>query len=157
MRIFVSVPCVESSSYSSCKVPHKTNCRTKSEYEIYDYEKQCSLEVFVLLVLVKIIGIDGEKWHGKSASTNSRILRKLVEKYTNKNCRPDPESPGPFFPMSVLYHPPYKEEKYDITEEMPESTMKEAIEDELSQESKETNRIVIDATIDNNLWIDHIE
>ncbi len=138
-------------------MPHKTHCSAKSEYEIYDYEEQCSLEIFVLLVLVKIIGIDGEEWHGKTTSANSRILGKLIEEYANKNCRPDPESPGPFFTMSVLYHPPYKEEKYDIAQEMPESTMKEAVEYEFSEESEEANRIVIDATIDDNLWVDHVE
>jgi hypothetical protein len=59
--------------------------------------------------------------------------------------------------MNVLYHPPYKEEKYDIAQEMPEPTMEKAIENELSQETKETNRIAINPTIDNNLWIDHVE
>ena len=157
MRIFVSVPRVESSSDSSCKVSHKTHCSAKSKHEIYSYEEYCSFEIFVLLVLVKIIGVDSEEWHGKSASTNSRILGKLIEEYANKNCRPDPESPSPFFSVRVFYDATNKEKKYHIAQEMPESTMKEAVQYEFSEESKETNRIVIDATIDDNLWIDHIE
>lgn len=111
----------------------------------------------MFFMLVKVISIDGEERHGKSTSANSRILRKLIEEYANKDCCPDPESPGPFFTMSVLYHPADKEKKYDIAQEMPEPTMEKAIENELSQETKETNRIVIDATIDDNLWIDHVE
>ncbi len=58
--------------------------------------------------------------------------------------------------MSILYHPPYKEEKYDITQEVPEPTMEKAIENELSQETEESDRIVINPTVDNNLWIDHV-
>jgi len=55
--------------------------------------------------------------------------------------------------VAVFYHAADKEKKYDITEEMPESTMEETIEYELSEESKKTNRIAVYSAIDNNLRI----
>lgn len=74
MRIFVSVPRIESSCYSSCKVSHKAHRSTHSDNEIYDDQEDCSLEVVVLFVLIKIIGIDSQERHSKSTSSNSRAF-----------------------------------------------------------------------------------
>lgn len=132
MRIFVSVPRVESSCYSSGKVSHKAHSGAKSDNQIYDNKENCSLEIVVLFVFVEIICVDREERHRESTSSNSWTFWEEVEKYTNKNCRPNPESPCPLFTVSVFYHAADKEEEYDITDEMPESTMEEAIEYELS-------------------------
>lgn len=147
MRIFVSVPCIESSGDSSCKVSHKAHCSTKSQHEIYDDKENCSLEIFVLSVFVKIICVNCEEWHSKTTSSNRRIFWEEIEKYTNKNCRPDPESPSPFFSVRVFYHATNKEKKNDIAQEMPESTMEETVKDELSEESEKSNRIVVNSSV----------
>lgn len=59
--------------------------------------------------------------------------------------------------MSIFYHAADKEEKYDITEEMPESTMEETIEYELSEESEEANRIAVYSAINDYLRIDPVD
>lgn len=136
MRIFVSVPCIESSGDSSCKVSHKAHCSTKSQHEIYDDKENCSLEIFVLSVFVEIICVDCKEWHSKTTSSNRWIFWEEIEKYADKNCCPDPQSPSPLFSVAVFYNAADKEEKYDIAQEMPEPTMEEAIENELSEKSK---------------------
>lgn len=153
VRVFVSVPCVQCSCDSSCKVSHKAHCSTHAQNEIYNYKENRPFQIFMFFMFVKVISIDSEEWHGKSTSSNSWILWKLIEEYSYKDCCPDPESPCPFFPMSVFDHPAYKEEKYNIAQEVPESTMQKTIENEFSEESKETNRIVIYSTIDYNFRV----
>lgn len=147
MRIFVSVPCIEPSGDSSCKVSHKAHCSTKSQHEIYNDKENCSLEIFVLSVFVKIICVDCEEWHSKTTSSYRRIFWEEIEKYTNKNCCPDPQSPSPFFSVRVFYDATNKEKKNHIAQEMPESTMEKTVEDELSEESEKSNRIAINPAV----------
>jgi uncharacterized protein YacL len=58
--------------------------------------------------------------------------------------------------MSMLNNTTNKEEKYDVTEEVPKAAMKEAVEQEFTQKPKETNRIVVDTSVYNNLRVNHI-
>jgi hypothetical protein len=49
--------------------------------------------------------------------------------------------------MRVFYDATNKDEENDIAQEMPESTMEKTVEDELSEESEKSNRIVVNSSI----------
>lgn len=97
-------------------MPHKTHCCSETENEIYHNEEYGSLEILMLFVFIKIICVDSKERHGKTTSTNGRIFWKKIEKNSNRNSRPNPQPPCPFFPMGIFDDSANKEEKYDIAE-----------------------------------------
>ena len=152
---FISIPCIESARYGSSEMSHKTHGGAPSDDEIDCDQKKSSL-IVTLSMGVEIVGVDREERESETTSANRRIIRKHVEKNTDKNRCPCPEKPCIPFPMRDFYDSTYGKKKEDIAEHMQKSSMQETVEREFSQEAKETNWIIVYPAVDDDIWNDDV-